>query len=180
MHNEADNISVIATSPVLRRLGRRLRELLRNELLVQHRVIAVAARTREAIIGREVSTLAGLQVQQAELLAEAERLAGERMEVSESIAGAEHFPAQGLTLSAVMDCLPGDIAVEISVLRELLITAAQKVRDSGEINRGLLQNELEYVGASLEVLARAAAPRRGYHAPLRSVDAASIMLDRAA
>jgi len=163
-----------------RRLGRRLLELLRQELLAQHRLIAVAARTQEAVIGRDASTLVGLQEQQAELLAEAERLAGERMDVSRSIAGAEYFPAQGLTLSALVDCLPGDIAGEISAIRELLITAAQQVRDASALNRDLLQNELDYVGASLEVLARAAAPRRNYQTPLRSLDATAIILDRAA
>ena len=180
MHNEQDNLFGAASLAQQRRLGRRLLELLRMELLIQHRLIAVAQRTREAVIDRDVSTLTGLQTQQEELLAEAERVAGQRMVISQSIVNADYLPAQGLTLSAVADCLPGDITVEIGVVQELLIAAAQKVRDAAAINRGLLQNELDYVGASLEVLARAAAPRRNYQTPLRNPDATSIILDRAA
>jgi flagellar biosynthesis/type III secretory pathway chaperone len=167
-------------SPQGRRMGRRLLALLNQELVVQHRLLAVATQTCEAIVERDVAALGALREQHAKLLDEADRLAAARMEASRDIARIAGVPLAGLTLSQVADCCPGDVALQIGATGHLFVEVVMQVQNAHFLNRQLLENELDYIGASLEVLARAAAPRKDYAAPLQRLDAHAIILDKAA
>lgn len=167
-------------SPQTRRMGRRLVALLKQELVLQHRLLGVAAQTREAIVERNVVVLAALQERHKALMDEAEQRAAERMDTSRDIARVAGLPPANLTLSQVMDCCPPDILLTISAIRAMLVETATEVHKAHGLNRELLENELDYIGSSLEVLARAAAPRRDYRTPLGRLPAPAIILDKAA
>lgn len=167
-------------SAVTGRLGRKLLAVLKKELVLQHRLLGAITQTREALVDRDVAHLARLQEHQTELMSAAERLGSERMAVSHDIARAAGIPTAGITLAAIADGCPGEVALLIGAAREMLLEVASQVQDAQRLNRHLLENELDYIGASLEVLARAAAPRGDYAAPLRRLGAPSLILDKAA
>jgi hypothetical protein len=173
------------TTPVTlneRRAGRKLRELLKNEARIQHRLLAIATDMREAIIERDINALAALETLHCQTPAEAEAAAAARREMSRAIAADYESPvATGEpTLSHVLRLLPGEVAVEIGLTATLLLEVVRDVRSAHTLNRDLLENELEHIGISLEVIARAAAPRQDYTRRLPAVSAAALMLDRAA
>ena len=163
-----------------RRLGRHLLTLLKKELVLQHRLLAAATQIREAIIERDIPSLSRVQQRYQELLDEAEQAAAERVTVSRVIARAGGVPPAQITLSRVAACCPGDVALLIGAAREMLLEVASQVHDTQLLNRELLENELDYIGASLEVLARALAPRKDYSAPMQRLGTPAILLDKAA
>ncbi len=167
-------------SPQSRRMSRRLLALLKKELVVQHRLLVAATQMREAIVERDVASLGAVRDYQAQLQGEAEQLAAERMDLSWSIARAAGVPAAVLTLSRVADCCPADVALLIGATCRMLLEVASEVQNAHHLNRQLLENELEYIGASLEVLARAAAPRKDYAAPAGQPGTYAMILDKAA
>ena len=167
-------------APQAARLSRRLIALLKKELLLQHRLLAVATETREAIVERDIELLTRLHRRQDEMLTEAENLAGDRLHVGWEIARHAGVPTADLTLSKISECGPASAVVQMHVVRSMLVEVAKKVQSAQTLNRQLLENEMDYIGASLEVLARAAAPRKGYTSPLQRIGTPSIILDKAA
>jgi hypothetical protein len=163
------------------RAGRQLGALLKQELVLQHRLLALSAQTREAIVERELATLERLRLRQEEILAAAEHLAGRRTDLSRQILRAAGAPdTQQPTLSRVLDCCAPAAAVPIAAVRDALIEVVERVQSSQSLNRELLENELDYIGASLEVVARAAAPRRDYRLPIQDLGTPAVFLDKAA
>jgi hypothetical protein len=160
--------------------ARRLLDLLNDELVVQHRLLALATQMREAIIERQVETLTALGARHQALVEEAERRAFERLAVSREIAGGAGLPAEHLTLTALAGVCPDALADEFAATRALMVEVTTAVRNAHHLNRELLENELNYIGASIEVLARAAAPRRDYRTPLAGQQAPALLLDKAA
>jgi len=163
-------------------MGRQLRDLLRHEVRLQHRLLALAARSREAIIAREVDELIRLEAEHRNAVAEAEKYARERLDLGAVISRADgdDVTAAELTLSRVAEHLPGDIAIEIGATGSLLLEVAREVWSAHALNRQLLQNELEHIGLSLEVLARASVPRTDYRKKLPDLSPTAIILDKAA
>jgi len=169
-----------AAPPNGRRLGRRLRDLLKNEARLQHRLLALAVETREAIIEREIEAVISLEAEHRQTLNEAETAADERRALSQAIARAYNVPAPNPTLTSVLNVLPAEVAIEIGITATLLLEVVREVRAAHSLNRELLENELAHVGLTLEVVARAAAPRQDYTRRLPAVSAAAMMLDKAA
>jgi hypothetical protein len=124
--------------------------------------------------------LGALQQHYAELVTSAERMAAERMDLSHAIVRVHHLPTAQVTISQVAECCPPELTLLLGAMREMLLEIATEVQSAQALNRQLLENELDYIGASLEVLARAAAPRRDYAQPLQRMGTPSIMLDKAA
>ncbi len=173
-------VAAAAAPPNGRRLGRRLRDLLKNEARLQHRLLALATETREAIIERDLAAVISLEAEHRKTLDEAQAASDERRALSHDIARAYHVPAVNVTLSRVLDVLPAEVAIEIGITATLLLEVVREVRAAHSLNRELLENELAHVGLSLEVVARAAAPRGDYSRRLPAVSAAAMMLDKAA
>lgn len=174
-----DDGATASESPMGRRLGSRLLALLKKELVQQHRLLGVATHTREAIVERDIACLTRLKEQHTLLLGEAERLAAQRMEMSRAIVGGGGKD-DDITLSHVADNCTPRVALEMGVVRDRLVELAAQVQNAHLLNRQLLENELDYIGASLEVLARAVVPRKNYTAPSAPLDAFAIFLDKAA
>jgi hypothetical protein len=186
---QMDLSAAIAISPNRRKMGRRLRDLLRGEARLQHRLLALATESREAIIARDIARLLELEREHKSVLNDAEQAAAQRLQWSVSIARACGVPEANLTMSRVCDALPPEVALEIGITGKLLLEVAQDVRAAHALNRELLENELEHIGLSLEVVARAAASvaaatrsnaTGAAGRPLPGVNAASILLDQAA
>ena len=170
-----------AAPPNGRRLGRQLRDLLKNEARLQHRLLALATETREAIIERNIAGVIVSEAEHRQTLNEADAASAERQEMSRAIARAYHVPATAApTLSSVLEVLPPDVGIEIGVTATLLLEVVREVRAAHTLNRELIENELAHIGLTLEVVARAAAPRQDYSRRLPAARAAALMLDRAA
>lgn len=167
-------------APNGRRLGRRLRDLLKNEARLQHRLLALATDTREAIIEREIEAVVALESEHRETLNEAEAASHERRALSHDIARAYHVPAANVTLTRVLEVLPAEVAIEIGITATLLLEVVRAVRAAHGLNRELLEDELAHIRLSREVVAPVAAPRREYSRRLPAVSAAAMMLDKAA
>lgn len=169
---------VSATSSNGRRLGRRLRDLLRNEARLQHRLLALATETREAIIEHDTDVVIILEAEHRKTLDEAQAALTERQEMSRAIARVYHVPVASLTLSHVLDVLPAEVAIEIGVTATLLLETIRMVRATHAVNRDLLEDDLAHRGVRLEVAAPPRAAR--YSRRLPPVSAAATMLDRSA
>jgi len=162
------------------RAGKRLKGLLMQELLQQHRILAATVQIREAIIERDTLALGCCQQAHHEAMRKAERLGADRMALSREILDQAGQVDSETGIAGVLRCLSEELQANIEPLRMDLIIAAGNVERAHLLNRDLLENELEYVGISLEVLARAAAPRRDYSLPLQRMGTPAIILDKVA
>lgn len=144
--------------------ARRLCTHLKIELLLQNRLLSNAEATRDAIVARKVDTLIGLQRAHARLIEDAETLAAERMEISRRLltdAGRPDDEIEGMiTLSTLAECCPPEMSITLSAIRDALVEVAGRVQEMNRLNRQLLENEIEYIGGSLETLVRVATNAR--------------------
>lgn len=171
------------------KMARRLLSALKQELILQHRLLGVAAQTRVALVERQAAAIHALHAQHAALLSEAEQAASARMDLSCDIARQAGLPTARLTLSQVADCCPARTALLIGATRAMLVEVASAVHDSHQLNQQLLENELDYIRDSIDVLAKTLWSRNagatgapaGAGAPRPAANAlVSLMLDRAA
>jgi hypothetical protein len=153
-----------------------LRRVLQQELALGKRMIALAETMTDLLVNQETERLAALEAEQRECREQHEALEQARIAVTRSLAGA--LGLEGLpTLSELLPLLPAREQEPLKRLRSELLTMQETLARLNARNRRLLDNALEYVRFSLELLTSAALQPARYGTNLASVAAPTFYID---
>ena len=153
-----------------------LRRILQQEATLGKRLLALAQEESEVIIADNVPRLTVLQAEQQQCLKEQESLEQARMIATRDLAwalGMERAP----TLLGLLPALPIPHQAELRALRAELLALHQQLEIAQARNRRLIDNALEYVRFSLDLLTDAALQPARYGANLARLSAPTFYID---
>ncbi|MCS6777562.1 MAG: flagellar protein FlgN [Chloroherpetonaceae bacterium] len=151
-------------------------QILQKELLVCRRLVELAEAESEAIIASDIARLSNLEIELRRRLEEQEQLESARIVAVRDIAFA--LRCNGLpTLAQLLPLLPEREQQVLAQLRVQILEAQAQLEVVTERNRMLLENALEYVRFSLDVLTGTALAPARYGTNLAALDAPVFYLD---
>ena len=155
---------------------RSLRRLLQQELTLGKRLLSLLQEETEVIVKNDITRLSALQAEQQECLKEQTTLENSRVISTRDLAwalGLERVP----TLPVLIMALPDREQESLRKLRTELLAVNQQLESMQTRNRSLLENALDYVRFSLDLLTEAALQPARYGANLTRISAPTFYID---
>ena len=155
---------------------RSLRRLLQQELTLGKRLLALLQEETEVIVNNDITRLSALQAEQQQCLKEQTALENSRVISTRDLAwalGLERVP----TLPVLIMALPDRDQESLRNLRTELLAVNQQLESLQTRNRSLLENALDYVRFSLDLLTEAALQPARYGANLTRISAPTFYID---
>ncbi len=153
-----------------------LRRILQQEATLGKRLLALAQEETDVIVSENVPRLTTLQAEQQQCLKELQPLEQSRAVATRDLAwalGMERVP----TLLGLLPALPAPHQSELRALRAELLALHQQLEIAQARNRRLIDNALEYVRFSLDLLTDAALQPARYGANLARLSAPTFYID---
>lgn len=153
-----------------------LRRLLQQELTLGNRLLAILQEETDVIVKNDITRLSALQAEQQQCLKEQTVLEKSRETTTRDLAwalGMERVPA----LPTLILALPDRDQESLRRLRTELLAVSQQLEIVQTRNRSLLENALDYVRFSLDLLTEAALQPARYGANLTRISAPTFYID---
>lgn len=153
-----------------------LRRILKQELVLGQKLLTLTQEESDVIVSNDVERLTALQSEQQKCLGEQQELERSRAVATRDLAwnlGLERVPP----LSGLISALPVREQEGLLALRADLLRLHQQLEIVQARNRRLLDNALEYVRFSLDVLTSAALQPARYGANLKRLTAPTFYID---
>jgi len=138
-------------------------------LALQRTLLEIGEGKRQAILENRIDDLAALVNQESRVVREmAAAQAAWREAVSRVLAEKGFHPESSLALADIAALVrPGEGREELLKLRDELLAAIGRVKEANERNRRLIEQSLEYVQYTLDLMAGADGPDITYEKPSR-------------
>lgn len=131
-----------------------LLDILRQETEVQKKLLKQSQEKRDAIIKNEVAMITEIVKAEAHLIDEAGRLEAKRVEELEGLAKALNMPIEEITLSGLSAQASPRQKIQISALQNAMRQILEELTKLNDINRMLIDTQLEYINFTIDVTLR--------------------------
>lgn len=139
-----------------------LEEIMENEVNLYSQILSIGKQKTDIIIKGKVNKLAELVEQEQETVAKLTKLELSRENVSSLIHKELQLPNKEITLTELLDHIGGTRADNLKAKQQKLLDLLKDVKTKNDENGMLINNSLEYIEFSINVLSNAANPGNNY------------------
>jgi len=139
-----------------------LEEIMENEVNLYSQILSIGKQKTDIIIKGKVNQLAELVEQEQNIVAKLTKLELSRENVSSLIHKGLQLPNKEITLSELFSHIDNNHAVTLKAKQEKLLNILKEVKTVNDENGKLINNSLEYIEFSINVLSNAANPGNNY------------------
>jgi flagellar biosynthesis/type III secretory pathway chaperone len=125
-----------------------------EELITIHvQLVQTAERKKSILVQGDIDALSKLIQEESKLVRQLGKLEEERMfQMNQYLAG-KGIQAEEMTLTQFLSVIPSSVErEEVRILAEKLQSAVSKLKENNELNGKLIQDSLNYVNHSIELL----------------------------
>jgi FlgN protein. len=141
----------------------RLEEILENETILYSQILNLGNKKTDIIIKGKINELSVLAEQEQDIVSKLSKLELEREKITLTINKELSLPDRERTLSQILSSINSDHAAILSKTQNKLLNIIKQVKRVNDENGKLINNSLEYIEFSINVLSNAANPGNNYN-----------------
>lgn len=139
-----------------------LEEIMEDEVNLYSQILSIGKQKTDIIIKGKVNQLAELVEQEQEIVAKLTKLELSRENVSSLVHKELQLPNKEITLTELLNHVEGSRAALLKAKQQELMNILKEVKTVNDENGKLINNSLEYIEFSINVLSNAANPGNNY------------------
>jgi len=140
-----------------------LEEILENEATLYSQILSIGRQKTDIIIKGKVTELAALVEQEQDIVSQLAKLELSRDYVSSLLHKELNLSNKEVTLTELFNHVQGSHASSLMTRQEKLLDILKRVKDVNDENGKLINNSLEYIEFSINVLSNATNPGNNYN-----------------
>jgi len=141
----------------------RLEEILKDETILYSQILNIGNKKTDIIVKGKVNDLAVLIEQEQDIVSKLSKMELERDVITSAIHKELGLPDEKMTLTQLISHIKGSHATTLMEKQNTLLDTLGVVKSVNDQNGKLINNSLEYIEFSINVLSNAANPGNNYN-----------------
>ncbi|MGI6668045.1 MAG: flagellar protein FlgN [Acetivibrionales bacterium] len=134
-------------------LTEKLLEVLKKESAIYEGILNLSKEKTDAIVAGEISELERITKLEQSIILKLAKLEREREGIVENLAAGLDMEAADITLTDIINAMPEAEAKKLKDYQDLFARLLEDLREANMLNSKLIQNSLDYIDFSINILA---------------------------